>query len=194
MFRLAVAVVSSLGVAGAFIACASARLPAPVYVGQETEALQQADYPPPPARVEFVPASPRADAVWVDGEWLWQGRRYAWRGGRWVTPPANANYSPWTGTWGKTGTYYIADGVWKDGRGQKLPDPPALALARVRGGGVVNPEGEDVPATPNVRPDRTNGADKARDAAPGPPETPSGATPTGTEPKRDAGSGSVGPP
>jgi len=194
MFRLAIGLVLSLAVAGAIIACGSARLPAPVYLGQETGALQQADYPPPPGRVEFIPASPRADAVWIDGEWLWQGRRYAWKGGRWVAPPANAKYSPWTGTWGTTGIYYIAEGVWKDSSGQDLPDPRALAVGRVRGGGVVNPEGEDVPATPNVRPDRTGTGAGRRDGAAGPPETPSGATPTGTEPKRDAASGSVGPP
>lgn len=195
MLRLALGLGLSVVVAGAIIACGSSRLPAPVYVGQETGALQQADYPPPPARVEFVPKSPKDGAVWLDGEWTWQGQRWAWKSGRWVAPPANAKFSPWTATRGQTGIYYVAEGTWKDSAGQDLPDPPALAVGRVRGGGVVNPEGEDVPQTPNVRPERTtSGADNLRDAAPGPPETPSGATPTGTEPKRDAGSDSVSPP
>jgi len=181
-----------LGVAviiGVLVACGSARLPKPPYVGQLTEALQQADYPPPPGRSEVVPASPRRDAVWIDGEWTWQGNRYSWKTGRWVAPPPNASYAPWTAVRGATGTFYIAEGKWRDAKGADVTDPPALALAVVRAGSVVNSEGEAVERTPNVRPDTAESLEKKgplerKDG--GSPETPSGATPTGTEPKSGA--------
>ncbi|TSJ39273.1 hypothetical protein FO440_16075 [Mucilaginibacter corticis] len=32
------------------------------------------------------PVSPYANAVWVDGEWIWQGGRYAYVGGHWERP------------------------------------------------------------------------------------------------------------
>lgn len=166
-------------------ACGSARLSAPSYVQQPTAALQPASYPPPPARVEFIPATPSGSAVWLDGEWTWQGRRWAWKAGRWVEAPPNASYSPWSTVRDKTGTLYFAEGKWRDAKGQELPDPKPLALARVRGGAVVNPEGEQVPQAPDVRPDRAPAGPEA-DAGIGIPQTPSGATPTGTEPKGGA--------
>ncbi len=90
-----------------------------------------ADYPPPPARVEFVPKSPKDGAVWLDGEWTWQGQRWAWKSGRWVAPPANAKFSPWTATRGQTGIYYVRRG---DVEGQRWSGPPRSAGARGRPG------------------------------------------------------------
>jgi hypothetical protein len=186
MRRLGVVIAVAVAIAGALLACGASRLPAPPYVRQPTEALLQAGYPPPPARVEFIPSEPRDGAVWIDGEWTWQGRRWAWKTGRWVSPPPNAAYSPWTSVRDSVGTLYVAEGRWRDKSGNDLPDPPPLALGRVRGGPVINPEGEEVPQAPNIRPDR---APRAADAGleTGAPETPSGATPTGTEPKSGAG-------
>lgn len=39
--------------------------------------------PPPPARVEVVPA-PRAGYHWVPGYWAWAGHRHVWHQGVWV--------------------------------------------------------------------------------------------------------------
>ena len=39
--------------------------------------------PPPPPRVEVVPA-PRRDYVWAPGYWRWKGREHVWVSGRWV--------------------------------------------------------------------------------------------------------------
>ncbi|CAN5923931.1 hypothetical protein BH11MYX4_BH11MYX4_17900 [soil metagenome] len=189
MRRLGVGIGMSVALACVLVACGAARLPAPTSVGQPTEALLEADYPPPPARVEHVPASPRSDAVWIDGEWTWQGSRWAWKTGRWVAAPASASFSPWTAVRGKTGTYYVAEGKWRDSKGVEIADPPALSVAKVRGGSVTNAEGEAVPQTPNVRPDTPESLARRgkREKEAGPPETPSGATPTGTEPKHDGG-------
>jgi hypothetical protein len=127
------------------------RLPTPRYVAQTSDALGEVGYPPPPARVEIVPPRPRPDAVWIDGEWMWQGRRWAWRPGRWVVPPPNAAFSPWTATRDANGTLYYAPGTWRDESGKAIESPPAIATAHLRGGTVVNAEGEAVPAAPLVR-------------------------------------------
>ena len=176
---------AALSIAGMLLACAAPRLPAPTYVGQPTEALQQAAYPPPPARVEFIPDPPaQSGAVWIDGEWTWQGRRWAWRRGRWLVPPAGARYSPWTATRDKSGLFYIAEGKWRDAQGRELPDPTPLAIGHTRSGPVTDPEGDTLGATPNVAPGTPSGSSRvSADAGAGGPETPTGATPTGTEPK-----------
>ncbi|MDB4945138.1 MAG: hypothetical protein JWP97_4672 [Labilithrix sp.] len=174
-----------LGVAG-LAACGSGKLPAPLpYAKQPTSALIVAEFPPPPGRVEMIPARPKDTAVWLDGEWTWEGGRWMWKQGRWVEPPPGAVYSPWTGTRNPLGTYYVAPGTWRDAKGADLPDPPALAAAKTRAGTVIGPDGAEVPATPNVRPENGREGDhrnKGRDTKP--PETPSGATATGTEPKQ----------
>ena len=59
-------------------ACGARLLAAPAYRVQATTALLPVDYPPPPARVELVPNAPSGEAVWIDGEWQWQGQRWAW--------------------------------------------------------------------------------------------------------------------
>jgi hypothetical protein len=183
MRRLGLGVALSFSIAGALLACGASRLPAPPYAAQPTEALQEVAYPPPPARVEYVPPAPKDGAVWIDGEWTWQGTRWAWKRGRWVMPPASAVYSPWASARDRQGNLYVAEGKWRDKQQHDLPDPPALAVGRTRGGAVTNPEGEPVPAAPNVPVNAppSTGRGKAVEGSRH-PETPSGATPTGTEP------------
>jgi hypothetical protein len=117
-------------------------VPHPTYGAQAPAALEQVDRPPPPARVEVVPAQPAPDAVWVDGEWIWRRSRWAWLLGRWVVPPAGAVFAPWTFVRGKDGKLWYARGGWRDGSGERVSPPPALALASVQGGAVVDAEGE----------------------------------------------------
>ena len=150
MHRLELGLALGIGCAAALLACGASRLPAPPYVAHPTEALQQVAYPPPPARVEFVPPSPKSGAVWLDGEWTWQTDRWAWKRGRWVVPPANARYSPWTSSRDRTGTLYVAEGKWRDDRLKELPEPAPLAAGSTRGGAVTNAEGDTLTATPNV--------------------------------------------
>ncbi|HVS54234.1 MAG TPA: YXWGXW repeat-containing protein [Opitutaceae bacterium] len=52
---------------------------------------QAAPPPPPPAPAETVTAAPAANAVWVPGYWVYDGRAYAWVGGHWEIPPQNAH-------------------------------------------------------------------------------------------------------
>jgi hypothetical protein len=132
----------------AALACGVPRLPAPPLARQPTEALIEVPYPPPPPRVETVPAAPRSTAVWIDGEWTWQTRRWAWRPGRWVLSPVEARFTPWTTVRDRLGTLYFAEGTWRDASGAAVAEPPPLAVAEALPSAVVTPEGADVPSGP----------------------------------------------
>jgi hypothetical protein len=123
------------------LACGG-QLPVPTYIQQRSSSLAPVRYPPPPARVEFVPNQPVSEAVWLDGEWVWRGRRWAWRPGRWVVPPNGVRFSPWTLVRGDDGTIYYASGAWRDAKDQDVSEPPAISIAKPSLGEVVNPEGE----------------------------------------------------
>jgi hypothetical protein len=153
---------ATLAVLGACVG----RLPHPPYAGQPTSALETVGYPPPPARVEFVPPRPAPGAVWIDGEWAWQGRRWAWRIGRWVEPPPGARYSPWTVVRGDDGSTYYAAGAWRDARGAELAEPVALVAARANLSDVVDPEGELETTGRSIRPARTSAVDAGTEAPP----------------------------
>lgn len=120
-------------------------VPTPKYTSHPTSALVQVPYPPPPARAEAVPEVENDDAVWIDGEWVWQTRRYAWRAGRWVVPPSGARFAPWTAVRDKSGTLYVANGVWRAADGSEVTEPPSVGKGKPRGASVVSPEGDDIP-------------------------------------------------
>jgi outer membrane lipoprotein SlyB len=55
--------------------------------------------PPPPPPVETVVVAPGPDYVWIDGEWVWNGRWF-WVGGHWGYPPYP--HAVWVrGYWGR---------------------------------------------------------------------------------------------
>lgn len=128
------------------------KLPTPRYSAQPTSALVPVPYPPPPARVEIVPDSPQDGAVWIDGEWSWDGRRWGWKLGRWLVPPPSATFSPWTTVRSRAGILYFAGGVWRDERGERISEPQPLAVANASTGPVVGPHGESFPAGQNIEP------------------------------------------
>ena len=130
----------ALGIALA--ACGAARLPRPPLAPHPTSALVEVPYPPPPARVEFMPDSPQKGAVWVDGEWSFRGRLWWWKPGAWVLVPAGATYSPWISVRSADGTLYFARGRWRNPHGEDLPSPKPLARAKPNLGAIVDPVGE----------------------------------------------------
>jgi len=144
-------------------ACES-RLPHPPYVGHTTSDLEAAGYPPPPARVEFIPRQPTKAAAWIDGEWSWQGKRWRWRMGRWVEPPAGARFAPWAIVRGADGTLYSAPGAWRDAQGREVPEPASLATGKTNLADVVDPEGNLETSGPSLRPEPSDAAADARDA------------------------------
>lgn len=114
-------------------------------------------YPPPAARVEVVPPHPReANAVWVDGEWSWQGKRWVWLPGGWVAPPPGAYFAPWLVYRLDNGRLLFAPGAWHATKGEKLPNPLVLEAARngvqEEGTPPEEPSSSPVPATSNAAP------------------------------------------
>ena len=71
-------------------------------------------YPPPPARVEIIPAPPArlTDPVWIDGEWEWHARRWVWNGGHWEAARPNAYRAPPTTVALSDGTLAYFPGAW----------------------------------------------------------------------------------
>jgi hypothetical protein len=135
------------------------------YAPQPSSSLESVDQPPPPARVEIVPARPSGQAVWVDGEWLWRRGRWAWLTGRWVAPPPGAVFSAWVFTRGEDGRLWYAPGAWRDARGAVLELVP-LARASVEAGALVDADGTTETTGPILR-------DRPHEAQP----EPEGATP-----------------
>ncbi|MBX3232855.1 MAG: YXWGXW repeat-containing protein [Labilithrix sp.] len=110
-------------------------------------AVSSSPRPPP---VEFLPAQPRGDAVWVDGTWEWSGQRYGWRAGTWTVPPKGLRRARWVIVRRKEdGQLFFAPSVWKDAAGRKVDDsswihalgPQARARSRIGG----PPAESDVP-------------------------------------------------
>ena len=134
------------------LACAcGGGLPHPEYVAQPTTALVEVTQPPPPARVETVPPSPAATAVWIDSEWTWRRARWAWLPGRWVNAPPGARFSPWVFVRGPDGRLWVAAGVWRDANGKDVDEPPPLAEATVEGGAIVTADGNIEVTGPTLR-------------------------------------------
>jgi hypothetical protein len=61
--------------------------------------------PAPPAPAETVPPAPAANAVWVPGYWVYDGR-YAWTAGHWEIPPPYA-HSYVAAHWENRGGRYV---------------------------------------------------------------------------------------
>jgi hypothetical protein len=134
----------SAALAALAVACGAPALPRPALVAHRATDLVPIATPPPPARMEIIPTRPRVDGVvWLDGEWTFHGKRARWRRGRWVVPPHEARYAPWTEVRGPDAQLYFAPGKWVDARGEAIPEPPALATAPASRTTVFNDLGEE---------------------------------------------------
>ena len=71
---------------GATAGCTTVVRPAPAY-GEATPVEVIAPRPPPPPRVEVIPARPGEVYVWHPGYWHWNGRDFVWIAGRYVERP-----------------------------------------------------------------------------------------------------------
>jgi hypothetical protein len=95
-------------------------------------------YPPPAARVEIIPPQPEGGAVWVDGEWSWQGKRWVWESGGWMAQPNHTYFSPWRTHREPSGKLFFSPGAWFDDKGKVVPKPawlvPALTSLGDEGG------------------------------------------------------------
>lgn len=143
LMRRCIAVVSFIGLVGlvAGEGCSSG-LRHPPYAPQPPSALLEVTLPPPPGRVESVPAAPTRDAVWVDGEWRWRRHKWGWQPGYWAVAPKDAKFSPWVFVRGLDGRFWSAPGTWRDSKGAQVPMPPTLGVAKVEAAEIVNAVGE----------------------------------------------------
>ena len=162
----------------------------PTYSRQTADALEPVPFPPPPARVEYVPDRPKGDTVWIDGEWIWTGRAWSWKRGRWVVPPEGATFSPWSSVRSPDGMLYVASGTWRDAKGEEIDAPTAVAYGKPTAGAIVDSEGvsehtgksikEEVdPADRKANKKKKNdaGADDPSDDAPDAPDVPEASGP-----------------
>lgn len=111
-------------------ACAGS-LPSPEKTRHDIETFAPVPYPPPAALAETVPRRPEsANVVWIDGEWVYQGRTYAWQRGGWVVPPTGARFAPWRALYQRDGRLMLAPGTWYDASGNAVPRPDIATPAK----------------------------------------------------------------
>ncbi|HWO10756.1 MAG TPA: hypothetical protein VNN80_14785, partial [Polyangiaceae bacterium] len=93
--------------------------------GARAEAVE---FPPPPAQIEHVDATPPASGcLWADGQWLWVSQRWDWHAGGWIRPPEGCRYSAPALEWapgGQAGILYYRPGRWYSvDQLEPCPDP-----------------------------------------------------------------------
>lgn len=115
--------------AGAFACGASTPLvpkgPHPPHIQEFVEVA----YPPPPAQVEEIPNGLRDEScAWVDGHYMWEGRRWEWQPGRWVHPPAGCYYAGPIVAWARGGEerLYFTPPRWYRENAVELPERTAV--------------------------------------------------------------------
>lgn len=90
-----------------------ATLPVPETTWHPGEGFAIVPFPPPVARVEFIPPRPNEVDVWIDGAWEWEKQSFSWRAGRWESPPSRgARYAPATWVRSPNGPLYFYRGRW----------------------------------------------------------------------------------
>ena len=114
---------------GTFVACGSS-LPGPEHAVHAAENYGEVPYPPTASLTEIIPPRPQqANCVWVDGDWVFRGKFYAWQRGGWFSPAPGARYAPSQIFYEAGGRILFAPGTWYDRQGQALPRPEALRPA-----------------------------------------------------------------
>jgi hypothetical protein len=145
-------------VVGCALAACSSRVPHPSYTARSTVELVEADYPPPPAHVEFVPAQPSGEAVWLNGEWSWTGRRWGWKPGGWVVPPPGAAYAKGAIVRRPDGRLFAASSRWQGPDGGEIPAPEFVRTSPAKSSSVVDPEGDPAPTAGDLPADGGTGS------------------------------------
>jgi hypothetical protein len=152
---------------GALAAACSSRLPL-VKTGPRpaNEPWVAVPYPPPAARVDFVPPRPNDSAVWVDGQWTWQARRWVWEPGGWVVAPPDSYFVPWTVRL-SAGGFLFSTGSWHKEDGTEIPAPAVLAKASTGGAAEATGAASSEPSAPaSDRPLDDAGGSSGGDAEP----------------------------
>ena len=110
-----------------WLAACARSVTSPDAVDQPRDAYVPVPYPPPAALAETVPPDPGGGAVWLDGDWVFQGQSYVWQRGGWVYPERDARFAPARSIYLPDGRLLLAPGTWFDRQGRRLP-PPDIAV------------------------------------------------------------------
>lgn len=96
-------------------------IPEPRYTSHVGEDAVVVPYPPPAARAERVdkPPTTMKNPIWIDGQWLWRGRRWIWDAGGYHDALPDEAYAPPT-------LLRISSGelVWYEGHWETSPPKP----------------------------------------------------------------------
>lgn len=104
----------------ALLSACAATVPRPPNGPTPAGSMVEIPYPPPPARIETIPANEDESKVWVDGQWAWQGRKWKWQPGTWVTPPPKAYFTRWSAVRRPDGKLFFVRATWRDENGRPL--------------------------------------------------------------------------
>lgn len=126
---LAPAVWLGVSVVGFGAGCGSS-LSGPPLARHRPADFVEVPYPPPAALAETVPPRARREAVWIDGEWTYQGRIFVWQRGGWVIVPPGVSHAPWRVVYDRDGRLLLAPGIWYGARGRRIAPPEILVAAR----------------------------------------------------------------
>jgi hypothetical protein len=114
-----------------FVSGCGGSLNGPVLVEHPRDSYIEVPYPPPAALAETVPDRPEIpNLVWLDGDWTFRGKAYAWRRGGWFIAPAGARYAPSKISYLNDGRLLFAPAAWYDARYQILPRMRAASPAQ----------------------------------------------------------------
>ncbi len=123
-------------------------LPQPSPLAQPSDAFAEVPYPPPPAKVEYLPDRPRNDALWVNGQWQWQDGEWRWQHGGWYAVPAGVGFARWETRRDSAGRLLFAPATWRDQAGREVGTPALLVRASAGPDGLPRDAGEDEPELP----------------------------------------------
>jgi hypothetical protein len=123
------------------VSCANG-VRSPPYTYHASSELVEIPYSPPPARVEVIPHVSSKHAVWIDGEWSYEGTRWRWQRGHYVVPEPGARYAPWQVVRGSDGSLYFCKGIWRDQAGHYLSAPRSVLEGQPGRVPVIDLDGE----------------------------------------------------
>ncbi|MGC4064634.1 MAG: hypothetical protein QM784_08320 [Polyangiaceae bacterium] len=104
-------------------------LPSPPTAHHRPDSYADVPYAPPAALAEMVPNQPATNAVWVNGDWAFRGRTYAWRRGGWYLSAPHTRYAPSQVVYLPEGRILFAPGTWYADDGSALQRPKPIVPA-----------------------------------------------------------------
>jgi hypothetical protein len=122
--------VALIGLAVVSCGCHAA-LPRPAAFEGPQRGLQRVPSRPPPALLEIVPPAPVTGAVWVDGEWRYDGAHWLFDRGGWALTPPGYRRAPSVLVYAPDGSLLYAPPSWVGPDGRRAAPPKLIRPAAV---------------------------------------------------------------